>query len=404
MNLQQNFGLHFGKQSIASLSVGAVIVCLVLFNAAVLAKTRVISLSLLPTEEHLISMSGRCSGNETLDMPARAFRDYNDLVHLMATDEFNRELIGPNFGNVKLSCDSPYHGADDSDPSWYSDRQWMTSFATEDGKRIAAVIHNEFQGNLRPSLCPSKVYIKCWWNALTFAFSEDGGFTFHAPPSPNNLIATPPYKYDFSAGRPIGYFQPTNIVKSGGYYYVIFRASALLAQRGGACIARTRDPFDPKSWRAWGGSYFDVAFVDPYAQFSDGEGSHVCVPIDNGKFFDPSSLLVDEDAGTFIMLSSIAHGQGDAYHLPGAYVSTSSNLIDWSESRLLASENDLYRQAEGKRFHFGFFALIDERSPRRDFGSISMNPELFLYYVKFDNFHLPYARALAKRAVFVEHF
>jgi hypothetical protein len=34
-------------------------------------------------------------------------------------------------------------------------------------RTACALIHNEFQGNLRPSLCPSRQYSRCWFNALT---------------------------------------------------------------------------------------------------------------------------------------------------------------------------------------------------------------------------------------------
>ena len=109
----------------------------------------------------------RCATTDTPDAPPRAFRDFLGRVHLIATHEDNRALIGPDFSALSHPCAIIYQGDHDDDPAAFDDRQWLTSFSTSDGRTVFALVHNEFQGNLRPALCPSRKYLSCRYNAIT---------------------------------------------------------------------------------------------------------------------------------------------------------------------------------------------------------------------------------------------
>src|SRR5438309_2348383 len=85
----------------------------------------------------------RCSADDTPDTPPRAFRDFSGDVHLVSTHEANRALVGRDFAHFRHECAVIYQGSHSDDPSRYSDRQWLTSFYTEDGRRIHALVHNE---------------------------------------------------------------------------------------------------------------------------------------------------------------------------------------------------------------------------------------------------------------------
>lgn len=340
----------------------------------------------------------RCEQADIPDAPARAFRDFRGAVHLIATHHENRALVGPDFAHLRHACAVIYRGGHDDDPARYDDRQWLTSFATADGRTIHAVVHDEFHGHLRPALCPSGKYSSCWYNALTYAVSTDGGASFHQPTPPTNLIAGTPYRYAPDAGHPVGYFQPTNIVRRDGNSYMMFLATEVGAQPRAGCLARTATPGEPASWRGWNGTGFEVRFIDPYTDAGD-PASHVCADVSHGRFFEMGSLAYDPTSALFVLVSSIQHGQGNARHPPGAYVSTSPDLRAWSEPRPLLDERTLAREEGGGPYHYGFYSLIDEASDSRDFDAIARAPSLFLYFVRFDERAMPYARVLEKRAL-----
>jgi len=335
----------------------------------------------------------RCAATDIPDAPARAFRDEGGRIHLLATHEDNRAFLGPDFDRLAHPCAVIYQGGHNSDPSRFDDRQWLTSFLTDDGRTIYALVHNEFQGDRRPGLCPSRKYLACWYNAITSARSEDGGFSFSEPAAPANIVAAPPAPYQADAGHPVGYFQPTNIVRKDGFYYFMFLATAAGAQPGGVCVARTATPADPASWRAWDGTGFTVRLAGAYYD-SDGTPD-ICAPVGKGRLFEMSSLAYDRTSGLFVYLGAVSVGAGDARHPRGAYVSTSRDLVTWSEPVRIFLSPPLDRQG----FRYGLFSLIDETSAARDFSEISSYGSLYLYYVKFDLGRQPYGRILAKRKI-----
>ena len=107
------------------------------------------------------------------------------------------------------------------------------------------LIHAEYQGyNHSPGYCirSGESFAdkqKCWYNALTLAKSTNGGATFsHAAP-PDHYVGGPPYRYLAGTG-PIGFFQPSNIVRGkDGLYYVLVHVEDYGVQPYGTCLWRT---------------------------------------------------------------------------------------------------------------------------------------------------------------------
>jgi hypothetical protein len=352
-----------------------------------------------PADEHIVYnwYTDRCVRSDIPDAPARAFRDDRGQVHLIATHEDNRSLVGSDFGHLRHSCSVIYQGRHSDDPSRFNDRQWLTSFTTINGRDIFAIVHNEFQGNRRRTMCRSGKYMFCWYNSLNFAVSHDGGYSFREPAWPENLIATLPYTYAGDIGHPVGYFQPTNIVRKNELFYVMFHAEAYGAQRWGECLAATSDPSDPRSWRAWDGVGFNVEFVEPYSRHLPHPDAHVCQPVGVDRFYDVGSLAYDPTSYLFVLLSFIANGEGSRQAPPGAYFATSPDLVTWSASRLILSAKMLDRDTKETDIKYGFYSMIDEASPSHDFSEINSSAALFMYYVKFYRDDPPFSRVLVKR-------
>lgn len=339
----------------------------------------------------------RCSRTDIPDAPARAFRDFRGTIHLIATHEDNRAFVGPDFDHLSHPCEVIYRGDHLDDPARFNDRQWLTSFHTEDGKTIFALVHNEFQGNLRPAMCPSRKYLSCWYNSITAAVSSDGGATFRHLEPPGNVIAAPSVPYQPDVGRPIGYFQPTNIVEKDGFSYFMFLATKAGVQAEGKCVVRSDRPEDPTSWRAFDGTGFNVRLTGPYLA-APGTPPPVCATVGKGQLFELGSLAFDRVSGKFVYLGAVSVGAGDRAHPRGAYVSTSPDLLHWSPPQQVF-KNPPEGDGPGENFRYGLFSLVDEGSTARDFSEISSYDNLYLYYVKFDLRNRPYSRVLAKKKV-----
>ena len=168
----------------------------------------------------------RCETNDIPDVPARAFRDADGNVQLIAGHYVNYRSTSSTLAAVTRDCSTPVLTSHkDPDPQNYDYKEWIHSVYTEDGSTIYAFVHNEFHGHAATSTvsCPSGDAEDCWYNAITFASSTDKGKTYTHASSSAHLMASTPYLYTPDQG-PMGVFNPSNIIKnaSDGYYYPVF--------------------------------------------------------------------------------------------------------------------------------------------------------------------------------------
>jgi hypothetical protein len=89
----------------------------------------------------------RCDMNDVPDLPARAFRDADGKVQLIATHYIGRRMIGNTLDTVKRDCRVMLNSDMNGDPAMFDDHEWLASFYTLDGQTIYALVHNEYQGN-----------------------------------------------------------------------------------------------------------------------------------------------------------------------------------------------------------------------------------------------------------------
>ena len=261
-------------------------------------------------------------------------------------------------------------GANDDDPAAYDDRAWIASPWTPDGRTILAVVHNEFQGQRRPAICPRLRYMDCWYNALTAVVSHDGGHSFQRAPV-QALVATLPYRYDQLESGHHGYFNPSNIMTLDGARYLLTFATRAGAQREGNCLLRTTAIATPEAWRGWDGSAFEVVFVDPYTQPGPPE-PHVCVPVGQGGLRWPVTSLVRHAAsGLFIAMMQDGERGG------GIFYSTSPDLLQWSVPALLLPALGPGAWACADPPPLAYASLLDPASKDRNFETVDATAALF---------------------------
>ena len=322
-----------------------------------------------PAEPVFVWSSMRCEAWDVPDSAARAWRDAANRVHLIAAHTVNRAMLGPDLDHMHVDCRVVYKGGEQNAPERYDDRSWISSTYITGDNKLFALVHNEFHGHLRPTLCPSRIYEHCWRNTITMLTSRDGGLSFtHARP-PWQFVAGLPYRYQGDIGHRSGYFNPSNIIRRDGYYYVFFWAEADGAQRRGACLMRTPNLADRRAWRAWDGNDFTVVFVDPYVTDIREPEKHVCAPVAAGNLTSfVSSVTLHRPSGRYIALMSTNRpATPGGVPVTGIFTSTSSDLVHWSAPRLLQKIGVLFKYECGDRDVLFYPSLLDPRSPSRNF-------------------------------------
>ena len=142
-----------------------------------------------------------CELEDVPDSPARAFRDSAGNVQLIASHYTTRRMTGRSLDALDHRCDVVMQSGQDPRPEQFDDREWITATYTADGRRVFALVHEEFQGHRHAGRCNSGDYFKCWYNAITFAISTDAGRSFRdGRTPPDHLVASIPYGYTPDAG------------------------------------------------------------------------------------------------------------------------------------------------------------------------------------------------------------
>jgi hypothetical protein len=297
-------------------------------------------------------------------------------------------MIGPDLTSVKHSCSVLLSSVKNAEPAAFNDKVWLASPYTRNGHAVFGLLHDEYQGATHPDKCdPSysgSAPLRCWYNAITFGYSSNGGNSYTISPLRSRLVASLPYPYESGPG-PYGYFEPSNIVyqAADSYYYVLIASnSTYKAQARGACLLRTRTPGDSGSWRAWDGTGFTVTFVNPYANPGTPATGHVCAPVSPIQIRAMTSSLTYNTYFKRYMLIGLESfpDPRNGNPLPGFYYSLSYDLINWSKPRLLMRATPPWAYQCGAERPAYDPSLLDPNSPTRNFETTGQTA--YLYFVR----------------------
>jgi hypothetical protein len=324
--------------------------------------------------------SQACTPAEGPDLPVRAFRDYRDRVQLVISHYVNFRLIGRSLDRLHNDCRPVLRSRQNGSPSRFEDREWIASLLTTDGRRIWALLDEEYQGNRHPGRCPTGSYFKCWYNAVTLARSTDGGRSYaHAPP-PRQLVAASPRPYQPGV-EPIGVFTPSNIVTGpDGAYYALVRVRNPDGTRG-ICLLRTTKPSLASSWRAWTGEGFTGAFSDPYAAEAGGQAP--CAQVGRGAIAEMTESLTYNTVLRRYLLVGLAPPGPETIgeRVTGIYFSTSTDLIHWTPRQLIAPAVSAQTYSCGGPSPIAYPSIVDPHSRSRTYATSGRRP--YLYYTQF---------------------
>jgi hypothetical protein len=323
--------------------------------------------------------SDACTPQDIPDLPARAFTDANGRVQLISSHYVNRRFVGSDLLHLEHPCEVLMTSARNADPARYADREWLAGTWTDDGRTIYAIVHNEYQGYQHPGRCSSAEYFKCWYNAVTTAVSRDGGRTYrHLRAPPAHRAASLPYVYRADEG-PYGYFAPSNIVlnRKDGYHYALTRTERHGRQAYGTCVIRTDNLADPGSWRAWGGSGYDVRFADPYTERNLNTRDHVCRPVSPNQIGAMVESLTFNEYFDKWLLIGVSQDTVRGRRIAGFFYSLSDDLISWSRRKLVREVELPWSYECGERNPVGYPSLLDPESTSRNFDTSGRTGYLF---------------------------
>jgi len=311
----------------------------------------------------------RCDDADIPDLPARAFRDVHGQVDLIATHYLDRRFGGRDFSHLRHPYGLIMRSNENPDPAAFDDKGWISATWTADGRRVYALVHDEYQGDAHG--CGGG-YLPCWYNAITLAVSTNGGATYLAPR--RRLIASIPFPFS-PGGGPAGIFEPTNIVRNSrdGYLYAIVHQE-IQGSNAASCLIRTRTPGIASSWRAWsGGTSFTTTFVNPYAGPVADPAAHLCRDVGPAPGFNGSSLSYNTVARQWLRV--LASGDG-------FYYSLSPDLIRWTLPVQFFNRPWMGAWQCGQQDPVAYPSLIDPASSSRNFDT--SGAKAYLYYTQFN--------------------
>jgi hypothetical protein len=334
-----------------------------------------------------------CFASDISDAMARAFRDSTGTIHFVSASSDLFQSLGPTLESLQHSCQPAYLSANDTNPADFNDQVWLDSFYTFDGNKIAALSHTEYHGWAIQGECNvqgNNQYTYCEYDSDTYHQSNDGGYHFESFQAPSNFLAGVPYKYEVGRG-PLGYSVDTNIVGYGGWFYAIatdwtwpLNCSGTTGPHrcrvpaGGAPI-RTRDVFDPSSWRGWNGKDFSLTFVDPYLRPVNRPEEHVYTPVPYMGFVNAINVYPSAN----IVVATLWDYWDGALGPPGLYLTTSTDLLHWTKPTLVVTVKELSAHDPKGSWLYAYFSLIDPDAPDLNFSILGDHP--YLYYVRLDN-------------------
>jgi hypothetical protein len=213
----------------------------------------------------------------------------------------------------------------------------------------------------------------CWYNTVLAARSTDSGADFSKAAQP--VVASAPFAQDVEQGRHRGFFNPSNIVSDGRFFYFLASTTGWTGQDNGVCLFRTANPDDPTSWRAYDGTAFTLRFVDPYRNPRSTE-PRPCMPLK--PFPAPvGSVVRQREAGAWLAVFQASKNTED-FSVSGFYTAASRDLVHWSAPRLLIAGSTNYDDPcrSGGRM-IAYPSMMDPQARGRNFDDVGPEADLF---------------------------
>ena len=315
-----------------------------------------------------------CDNHHLPDSPARAFRNDQGKMVLFAPNFQNRAFVGYGFSSLKPDCDSRFKAAGKAVPELLDDRTWLQAIYTRDGRNVYALGSASFMPYRHDMPCKGGTKrTDCWINGLVTLKSGDGGKTFeYLGNPPRHAPFPPPQAYRDDRTRAPSYVTVTNIISWQNYYYAIVWRRADNWEESRNCLVRA--PIDdPKQWDVWNGADFEQAATLTDQGWSVRETE--CARVGPVGVSSIRGLVRHEATNSFITVYLHRIRKKGEPDIAGFFYSTSTDLKNWSEPRLLYRQPLRRDAGDGDPFA-AYPSIIDEDSTDRLFGTVDDNASL----------------------------
>ncbi len=350
----------------------------------------VVTLTLGAPEMVMNYRAESCEAEDLPDVQVNAFRRSDGSVVLVAGNApRNRAMVGGDFTSLVRDCAVLFESADEPNADGFRNQEWIVS-AYREGEVVHAFIHNEYHDPVAEHCRPGDTSPAnpCWYNAITYARSLDGGRTFTRADAPHHLLAASPERWIPPAERgsapTYGYFTPSNVVEGpdGAWYMVIF-GIPLRDQftHRGVCVLRTTNLSDPQSWRAWDGVAFAHRFGNPYLE----DGLHPCPFVSRSEIQDlHGSLVYSRYLERYVLVGSGARALPGGVIECGFYISFSRDLVRWTPRQLIREAKQPAPHCSGGNPHGSeiYPSIIDHDDTTVNFEVIGETA--YLYFVRWN--------------------
>jgi hypothetical protein len=322
----------------------------------------------------------RCDVLNVPDSPARALRNPDGSLALMAAHYTNVVLLGRDFRTLAPACNSASRGSENREPGEFDDRFWVQAVVPLPDGRVLGLASHEYMGKRHEGMCSVTTgpgWARCWYSAITATVAEPGRWQFRPLPLPARVVAASSEPYRGNATSRTGFFSVTNIVRDGDYAYTLVYTEGVPGQPRGMCLLRAPMSDLVTGWRALSG---DGEFRVNLGV--DGHSSEPCRPVQTTGVDGAvrSVVRVGRDGpwvATFIGRAPDANSGRPA---EGVFTSVSSDLQRWSRPRLLLPVAHFRSQRE-PGLYYTYPSLIDHGSSSPIF-DVADGGQLHLYLTR----------------------
>jgi hypothetical protein len=318
----------------------------------------------------------RCSNDHIPDSPVRAFRRADGQLAIISAHYENWILIGSSIDNMRPVCKSIL-STSNYQPKGFA-KLWIQGTYTLDGHRIHALISQDFTSKIKAGGCVSHEQPgRCWLNNIVSAKSNNMGESFVPTSEPvRNVVATLLSEYPAHAQGRLGVFTTSNIIFFNGYYYFFAWTQPDNGGLNGNCLLRTDNIEDQRSWRAWDGKDFAVDLSLP-------DSNTKCLIVGMHKINNEiRSINWSTRAKRWIaVFSGRKMTANEGRPITGFYFSSSTDLINWSDTQLIMKAPTKPREEQLTEF-YSYPSLLDPRSHSRNFETFDHDDLILTFTVQ----------------------
>ena len=339
------------------------------------------------------------------DEQITAWREADGTVNLMIPHYEAYRMRGPDLLHLAIDPNEIYSSTQSGSQiteDLYNYHHWLSGPYSVDGKTFYSLAHTEWYACLLNGNCDQagangiSTATNSWANTINSFVSSDGGASWRLNVvNGNHVVAKTAYYWTGSlaladeiylqALNDSGMFQPTRVIKEGGYYYVIVQYlqrdftkinpaggvyQAPLSKPQGFALLRTKDFTNPNGWEAWssGNDY------QPISRLNIGE----FLPQQNGMALNaqPPQIIFDTHAQCYIMIFTLYLGSNAVYY---ATTKTLANP-SWSAATPILGTAQLITDPGGPLQGFNganYPSILDNSSSGFNFEFTNGSPLLF---------------------------